>query len=153
MGSVAAQRYAVVWLVFAALSTSCGAAPSQTAPTAVVTTAPTAAATTVPAVATASTAPQVTASTDPTAALAYLIEMGDHFFDPARLTVRVGATVTWKSVGQSTHDLAARDGSFVNPSMSFGQTFSFTFNRAGRYAYVCMQHEGDGMIGELTVVD
>ena len=79
--------------------------------------------------------------------------MGDHFFDPAQLTVKVGTTVTWKSVGQSTHDLAARDGSFALDSMSFGQTFSFTYTKAGRYPYVCMQHEGDGMVGEVTVVD
>ena len=82
-----------------------------------------------------------------------MIELGDHFFDPAQLTVKVGTTVTWKSVGQSTHDLAARDGSFALGAMSFGQTFSFTFNRAGRFPYVCMQHEGDGMVGEVTVVD
>ena len=79
--------------------------------------------------------------------------MGDHYFDPAQLTVKVGATVTWKSVGQSTHDLAARDGSFALGSMSFGQMFSFTFAKAGRYAYVCMQHEGDGMVGVITVID
>lgn len=77
----------------------------------------------------------------------------DHFFDPAQLTVKVGTTVTFKSVGQSTHDLAARDGSFALGAMSFGQTFSFTFNRAGRYPYVCMQHEGDGMVGVVTVVN
>ncbi len=88
----------------------------------------------------------------PTAAVA-LIDMGDNFFDPAELTVKVGTTVTWKVVGQSTHDLAARDGSFILRTMSFGQTFSFTFTRAGRDAYVCMQHDGDGMVGEVTVVD
>ena len=79
--------------------------------------------------------------------------MGDHFFDPARLTVKVGTAVTWKNVGQSTHDLAARDGSFKNPGMSSGQSYSYTVTRAGRYPYVCMQHEGDGMVGELTVID
>lgn len=150
MGSVAARRFAVIWLVLAGLITSCGAAPSQSAPTSAAT--PTAAATTAPAVATATTTPPVTASPTPTAAVA-LIEMGDHFFDPAQLTVKVGATVTWKSVGQSTHDLAARDGSFALGAMSFGQTFSFTFTKPGRYPYVCMQHEGDGMVGVLTVVD
>jgi len=82
-----------------------------------------------------------------------VIEMGDHFFDPAQLTVKVGTTVTWKSVGQSTHDLAARDGSFALGAISFGQTFSFTYTKAGRYPYVCMQHEGDGMVGVVTVVD
>ena len=130
--------------VFLALTTACGAVPAQTAPTP--------AATTSPAAATASVAPALTASPAPTPAAA-LIELGDHFFDPAQLTVKVGTTVTWKSVGQSTHDLAARDGSFALGAMSFGQTFSFTFNRTGRFPYVCMQHEGDGMVGEVTVVD
>jgi plastocyanin len=78
--------------------------------------------------------------------------MGDNFFDPSQLTVKVGTTVTWKVVGQSTHDLAARDGSFLNRTMSFGQTLAFTFTKAGRFEYVCMQHEGDGMTGAVTVI-
>jgi len=103
-------------------------------------------------VATATVTPTLTAKPTATAAVA-VIEMGDNFFDPSQLTVKVGTTVTWKVVGQSTHDLAARDGSFVNRTMSFGQTFLFTFTKAGHYGYVCMQHEGDGMIGEVTVID
>jgi plastocyanin len=138
------RRYAVACLAVILLTTSCGAAPSQPSATAAPTTAP--------AAATATTAPTITASPTPTAAVT-VIEMGDNFFDPAQLTVKVGTTVTWKVVGQSTHDLAARDGSFVNRTMSFGQTFSFTYTRAGRYPYVCMQHEGDGMTGEVTVID
>ena len=140
------RRYAVICVVLA-LITACGAAPSPTAPTAAATTAP--AATTIP-TATATTAATLAATATPAAAI---IEMGDHFFDPAQLTVKVGTTVTWKDVGQSTHDLAARDGSFTLGSMSYGQTFSFTFNRVGRFPYICMQHEGDGMVGEVTVVD
>jgi plastocyanin len=128
------------------LAISCGAAPAQSAPTAAVTTAP-AATTGV----TATGAPTITASSAPTPAIT-LIEMGDNFFDPSLLTVKVGTTVTWRVVGQSTHDLAARDGSFVLRTMSFGQTFSFTYTKVGRYAYVCMQHEGDGMAGEVNVV-
>ncbi|MEO8633313.1 MAG: plastocyanin/azurin family copper-binding protein [Chloroflexota bacterium] len=139
------RRLAVVWVL--AMATGCGATPSQTAPTAATTITPALATT----AATAST-PTLAASPTARAAVA-VIEMGDHFFDPAQLTVKVGSTVTWKSVGQSTHDLAARDGSFALGAMSFGQTFSFTFAKAGRYPYVCMQHEGDGMIGEVTVVD
>jgi plastocyanin len=137
-------RSAVVSCAFLALATSCGPAPSQTTPTTVATTAP--------AVTTATPAPTPTTSPTPTAAVA-LIEMGDNFFDPAELTVKVGTTVTWKVVGQSTHDLAARDGSFLNRTMSFGQTLSFTFTKAGRYPYICMQHEGDGMVGVVTVID
>jgi plastocyanin len=141
------RSYAVIWVILLLIA-ACGASGSQTAPTAAATTA--LAATSAPAAATVTPAPTLTAS--PTAVPA-VIEMGDHFFDPAQLTVKVGTTVTWKSVGQSTHDLAARDGSFALGAMSFGQTFSFAFTKAGRYPYVCMQHEGDGMIGEVTVID
>jgi plastocyanin len=142
---VSAQRYAVLGVLFVLISCSTSASP--TAPTAAATAAPAA---TTAAAATATTAPTLTPAPTPAPAV---VEMGDHFFDPAQLTVKVGATVTWKSVGQSTHDLAARDGSFSLGAMSFGQTFSFTFTKAGRYPYVCMQHEGDGMLGEITVVD
>ena len=137
------RRIAVVCVLFGVI-TACGSSPSQTATTA----SPALASTTAPAPATA--APTAAPTATPATAL---IELGDHFFGPAQLTVKVGTTVTWKSVGQSTHDLAARDGSFALGAMSFGQTFSFTFNRAGRFPYVCMQHEGDGMVGEVTVVD
>jgi plastocyanin len=143
---VSVRRYVIV-LFLLTLTTACGATPGQNAPTAAATTAPAA---TTAAAATATAAPTATPTATPTT---LVIEMGDHFFAPAQLTVKVGTTVTWKSVGQSTHDLAARDGSFALGAMSFGQTFSFTFAKAGRYPYVCMQHEGDGMIGEVTVVD
>ncbi len=135
------MRLCAVFLLLLAMTTACGTAPSQNAPTA---------AATAPAAATGTAAPTAAPTASPATAL---IELGDHFFDPAQLTVKVGTTVTWKSVGQSTHDLAARDGSFSLGAMSFGQTFSFTFNRSGRFPYVCMQHEGDGMVGVVTVVD
>jgi plastocyanin len=142
---VSVRRYAILLLVLI-WTTACGAAPAQNAPTAAATT-PVA---TTAAAATATAAPTATPTAAPQVAI---IEMGDHFFDPAQLTVKVGATVTWKSVGQSGHDLAARDGSFALGAMSFGQTFSYTFTKAGSYPYVCMQHEGDGMVGVVTVVN
>ena len=144
---VVSVRGCAVLLMLVASTAACGGSPAQSTPTAVATTAR--AATTAPA-ATATTAPTATRTATPAVAV---IEMGDHFFEPAQLTVKVGTTVTWKSVGQSTHDLAARDGSFALGSMSFGQTFSFTYTKAGRYPYVCMQHEGDGMVGVVTVID
>jgi plastocyanin len=143
---VSVRRYTILLLLLA-LTAACGAAPTQNAPTASATTVPAA---TTAAAATATTAPTTTPGATPAFAV---IEMGDHFFDPAQLTVKVGATVTWKSVGQSTHDLASRDGSFSLGAMSFGQTFSFTYTRAGTFPYVCMQHEGDGMVGVVTVVN
>jgi plastocyanin len=137
-------RYAtLLHLAFAATLASCGAGPPAV---------PTAAPTAAPPAASGSATAVVTATPTPAPAVA-VVEMGDNFFDPAQLSVKVGTTVTWKVVGQSTHDLAARDGSFSDRTMSTGQTFSFTFIKAGSYPYVCMQHEGDGMVGTITVVD
>ncbi|HKY49867.1 MAG TPA: plastocyanin/azurin family copper-binding protein [Candidatus Limnocylindria bacterium] len=138
------RRYATLVMSLALMSACGGAPPIQPAATAP--------STATPAVAPTTVAPATTASPAATAATA-LVEMGDHFFAPAQLTVRVGTTVTWKSVGQSTHDLAARDGSFKIPGMSFGDTYSYTFTRAGSYPYVCAQHEGDGMTGTITVTN
>jgi plastocyanin len=106
-----------------------------------------------PTLATPSPAPPVAtaAATPRPAAAAVTIEMGDHFFEPSQVTVAVGTTVTWKVVGQATHDIKARDGSFVAITLVAGDTFSHTFTRPGRYEYVCAQHEGDGMVGVVTV--
>jgi plastocyanin len=138
------RRNAVLCLA-TALLISCGGAPSQPA----VATPPV---TTVP----SATVPAATSTPAPTAAAtstAVVVEMGDHFFDPAQLTVKVGTTVTWKVVGQSSHDIAARDGAFQDGAMTFGRTLSYTFTQVGRFPYVCMQHEGDGMVGVVTVID
>jgi plastocyanin len=80
------------------------------------------------------------------------VEAGDHFFMPQLLTVRVGTTVTWKVVGQSAHDATATDMSFASSNLYFGGTYAFTFGTAGRFPYVCTQHIGDGMVGEVIVV-
>ena len=79
------------------------------------------------------------------------VSLAEHFFDPALLTVKAGTTVTWRNVGQQTHDVNARDGSFHSPLLGPGGTFSYTFTTPGRYRYFCVPHEGDGMIGEVDV--
>jgi len=80
------------------------------------------------------------------------IQMGDHFYSPALVTVAVGTTVFWTNVGQSTHDVSSYDGSFSTPLLSYGGTYSYTFRTPGRYPYLCTPHAGDGMLGELDVV-
>lgn len=79
------------------------------------------------------------------------VSLGEHFFDPPLLVVRVGTTVTWRWLGQQVHDVNARDGSFRSPLLGPGGTFSFTFTGPGRYPYFCEPHQGDGMVGEVDV--
>jgi plastocyanin len=86
-------------------------------------------------------------------------------FTPQEMTVAVGNTVTWthRDSGLS-HHVAAHDGSFdSHPTcgrpfgvcMKGGDTFSYTFLRAGTYEYHCRLHASShaGMTGKITVVD
>ena len=80
-----------------------------------------------------------------------VVQLGEHFFDPSSITVKVGTTVVWRNNGQQTHDIHARDGSFDSPLLNPGNTFTFTFTKPGLYPYYCIPHEGDGMIGQVEV--
>lgn len=80
-----------------------------------------------------------------------VVQLGEHFFDPSSITVKVGTTVVWRNNGQQVHDIHARDGSFNSPLLNPGNTFTFTFTKPGLYRYYCTPHEGDGMVGQVEV--
>jgi len=80
-----------------------------------------------------------------------VVQLGEHFFDPSSITVKVGTTVIWRNNGQQVHDIHARDGSFNSPLLNPGNTFTFTFTKPGLFRYYCVPHEGDGMIGQVEV--
>jgi plastocyanin len=61
-------------------------------------------------------------------------------FNPAGVTVPVGATVTWENQDSVNHNVIADDGSFKSPDLGSGETFSFTFKKAGTYTYTCHIH-------------
>lgn len=82
----------------------------------------------------------------------FLVEMGDHWFIPARLSVPVGTTVEWRMVGTQEHDVWAFDGSFHSPTMGPGMRYAHTFTKTGTFKYLCVPHHGDGMYGEIVVV-
>ena len=136
-------------LLIACLEVACGSVPAATSsstPTAI----PTTAATTIPATTTAASTAQ---NASPTVASGTVtIEMAEHFYSPSLITVKVGTTVVWKVVGVQSHDVHARDGSFNSPLLAPGNTFTFTFTKAGKFPYYCAPHEGDGMFGEVDVV-
>ena len=80
-----------------------------------------------------------------------VVQLGEHFFDPSSITIKVGTTVIWRNNGQQVHDIHARDGSFNSPLLNPGNSFTFTFTKPGLYRYYCIPHEGDGMIGQVEV--
>ena len=60
-------------------------------------------------------------------------------FTPNSLTVKVGTKVTWTNHDSVTHTVTANQGAFTSPVLP-GSSFSFTFTKAGTYAYHCMIH-------------
>jgi len=75
--------------------------------------------------------------------------------NPAVDTVAVNGTVTWtwKSTGTARHSVESTGSpSFTNSAVltGDGQTYSFTFTRAGVYTYDCAIH-GSNMTGRIVV--
>lgn len=70
-------------------------------------------------------------------------------FAPAALTVNIGSEVTWRNDDGAPHGLAFASGGPANDLLLPGQRFTRTFDRAGRFDYVCPIHPY--MTGAVTV--
>lgn len=68
------------------------------------------------------------------------VEIKDFKYSPATLTVKVGDTVTWTNKDLAGHSATADDGSFDTGVLSQGKSGSFTFTKAGTFAYHCLPH-------------
>jgi plastocyanin len=83
------------------------------------------------------------------------VSMKDIQFHPADVTIKAGQTVTWTNDEAVAHDVDG-SGQGVNFSsgpvggMNEGDTFKFTFDKPGKYDYVCRVH-APGMAGTVTV--
>jgi LPXTG-motif cell wall-anchored protein len=89
-------------------------------------------------------------------AAAQNVAVKDNMFDPKTISVNAGDTVTWKIDGQNEHTVTADDGSFDSGDLKAGEKTSFTFSfpKAGTFAYHCKYHGaagGQGMSGTIEV--
>lgn len=75
----------------------------------------------------------------------------DNRFQPSSLTVAVGSTVTWTNNGNNSHTLSSLDGLFDSGGLFAGQSFSYTFDKAGTYRLICRQHGLNGMTAQVIV--
>lgn len=73
----------------------------------------------------------------------------DSKFDPPVVNARVGAPVTWRNTDATQHSVTWDDGTQPSGSLGQGGTYSRTFDRAGRFDYVCGIHSG--MTGAVSV--
>jgi alcohol dehydrogenase (cytochrome c) len=73
----------------------------------------------------------------------------DFRFDPQRIQIPAGTTISWENQGSTIHTVTAQNGAFDSGDLSAGQTFSYRFDTAGSYIYVCSPHPW--MVGEVQV--
>lgn len=89
---------------------------------------------------TATTAPSPTAASGNTMMVSVINGSNGFAFSPASLTVAVGTTVTWQNTTSAPHTVSSDDGKTFDGMLNTGGTFSFTFTKAGTYAYHCNIH-------------
>jgi plastocyanin len=74
----------------------------------------------------------------------------DNFvFEPERVTVKVGTTVTWTNHDDIPHTVASKDRAFKSKVMDTDESYSFTFSTPGEYSYFCSLHPH--MVGTIVV--
>jgi plastocyanin len=75
-------------------------------------------------------------------------------FQPAKIEIKQGSTVTWTNQDDIRHTITSgtsdnKDGKFDAPLPGKGKSFSFTFSEPGTYSYFCDRHQH--MRGEIQV--
>lgn len=93
--------------------------------------------------------PPDTADLAADATTAELVISGFAFSGPA--TVPVGTTVIVRNDDSAQHTWSSTDGVFESGVLAAGETFSFTFDQPGEFAYFCQFHPS--MAGTITVTD
>ena len=74
---------------------------------------------------------------EPAAAAVSIVDLA---FEPAELEVSVGTSVTWTNDGAAPHTATGDAGEFDSDILETGDSFSFTFEEAGTFAYHCNVH-------------
>jgi amicyanin len=77
------------------------------------------------------------------------VKIGNFTFAPQRITVKVGATVTWINEDDIPHAVASSSRAFKSKALDSEDKFSFTFRTPGTYEYFCSLHPH--MTGAIVV--
>ena len=89
------------------------------------------------------------------------VAIANYAFTPQKLTVKAGTKVTWTNNDSVPHNVtsaadmttsATTTNTFASGNFDQGQTFSYTFAKAGTYYYECTIHASmPAMHGEIIV--
>jgi plastocyanin len=97
--------------------------------------------------------PTPTPGGPPPAASVTIVESGnvqDWGYNPARVVIQAGQTVTFTNSGQIAHTATAKEGAFDTGLLRNGQSATVKFDTPGTYVYFCTPHPW--MIGEIVVL-
>ena len=76
-----------------------------------------------------------------TAPSGYLrVTIKDSAFDPSTLQAKVGQTVVVTNEDSVVHNWVDKGGAFKSPDLDQGQSYSYTFQKAGTYNVYCNIH-------------
>jgi len=80
------------------------------------------------------------------------VSIADFAFSPASITVKKGTTVTWTNNDSTAHTVTGDDNTAIDSgTLNKGDTYTFTFNTAGTFAYHCAFHSS--MTASVTVTE
>jgi amicyanin len=77
------------------------------------------------------------------------VKIANFTFQAPVVTVKAGTVVTWTNGDDIPHTVTANNGAFKSKVLDSGDGFSFTFAKAGEYAYFCSLHPH--MTGKIIV--
>lgn len=78
---------------------------------------------------------------------------GEYKFSPSDFTFKLGETVDFTMTAETElHNFSVDDlGIDEDVEPDDPVTFSYTFDKAGTYQFICIFHEVNGMVGTITV--
>lgn len=79
------------------------------------------------------------------------VSIVDFAFDAQVIEIPVGTTVTWTNQDSAPHTTTANDGTWDSAVLEQGDSFSFTFDTAGTFDYICNIHPS--MTGQVVVTE
>lgn len=79
------------------------------------------------------------------------ITIADFKFQDQIIEIPVGTTVTWTNDDVMSHTTTSDDGTWDSGKLAQGESFSFTFDTAGTFDYICTLHPS--MTGQVVVTE
>jgi len=84
------------------------------------------------------------------------VSIQDYSFSPSTVVIKPGDTVKWTNMVDNQHTVTSgkdyvADGLWDSKRLNKGQSFSYTFDKAGEYYYFCVPHSVFKMHGKVEV--